>query len=262
MSQQKFIQTPSGRVAYRESGRGPAALFVHGVIVNSHLWRHQLDALSATRRCIAVDLMAHGATEISTDQDVSFDAQATMLAQVLDALGIDQVDLVANDSGTGIAQVFAVNSPDRLRTLTLTNGDVHDNWPPKDFSGFLDMVAAGGLAATLRGMTDDKHRFRAADGLGGAYERPEAVSDDTIDAYLTPYLSNPSRLQDLERFILAFDNKQTVRIEEKLKTLNVPTLIVWGTGDIFFDVNWSQWLADTIPGTRRRLELMSIGSEH
>ncbi|WP_334150493.1 alpha/beta fold hydrolase [Hyphomicrobium sp.] len=255
MSQRKFVAIPSGRIAYEEQGAGPVALFVHGVIVNSYLWRHQLAELSAIRRCIAVDLMAHGASEIAPQQDVSFDAQAQMLLDVLDALGIDMVDLVANDSGTGIAQIFAANHPERLRSLTLTNGDVHDNWPPKDFSGFLDMVANGGLAATLRGMADDKALFRGPDGLGGAYEHPQAVTDATIDAYLTPYLANPARLHDLERFILAFDNVQTLRIKGKLEVLTVPTLIVWGTGDIFFGAEWSRWLADTIPGTLRRVEV-------
>lgn len=255
MAQSRTVQTNSGRIAYREQGSGPVALFVHGVIVNSHLWRHQLTSLSAERRCIAVDLKGHGATEIAPEQDVSFEGQAQMLLEVLDALSIKKVDLVANDSGTGIAQIFAANHPDRLRTLVLTNGDVHDNWPPKDFSGFLDMVKAGGLGDTLRAMSADKNRWRAADGLGGAYEHPEKVSDATIDAYLQPFLSDPRRLHHLERFILAFDNLQTVRLLDKLKQLHVPTLVIWGTGDIFFGAEWSRWLQATIPGIKQRQEL-------
>lgn len=257
MSQRSVVNTPSGAIAYQEQGAGPVALFVHGVIVNSHLWRHQLATLSSARRCIAVDLMGHGATTVADDQDVSFDAQAQMLLEMLDALAIDKVDLVANDSGTGIAQIFAANHPHRLRSLVLTNGDVHDNWPPKDFSGFLDMVAAGGLGDTLRTMSSDKSRWRAADGLGGAYEHPEAVSDETIDLYLEPFLSNPPRLKALERFILAFDNRQTVRLADALKRLDVPTLVVWGTGDIFFGAEWSRWLEQTISGVKQRLELVA-----
>jgi pimeloyl-ACP methyl ester carboxylesterase len=199
--------------------------------------------------------MAHGDTEIARGREVTFEAQATMLADFLDALGIEKVDLVANDSGTGIAQIFAVNYPHRIRSLTLTNGDVHDNWPPKDFSGFLQMVAEGGLPETVRAMAQDKDRFRGPDGLAGAYENPKAVSNETIDMYLQPFLSDNNRMQDLERFIMAFDNAQTVRIEGRLKQLKVPTLIVWGTGDVFFGVEWSKWVADTIPGTRQRLEI-------
>ena len=65
------VQTPSGRISYTEQGRGPVALFVHGVLLNGHLWRHQLEDLSDIRRCIAVDLLAHGDTEITPDQDMS-----------------------------------------------------------------------------------------------------------------------------------------------------------------------------------------------
>ncbi|HWF69382.1 MAG TPA: alpha/beta fold hydrolase, partial [Mycobacterium sp.] len=125
--------TPSGRIAYVEAGSGPVTLFVHGVLVNKHLWRHQLNALSDIRRCIAVDLLAHGDTEITPEQDVSVTTNADMLAEVLDALQIDQVDLVGNDSGGGICQIFAARHPDRIRTLTLTNCDTHDNWPPEAF---------------------------------------------------------------------------------------------------------------------------------
>ena len=45
-------------------------------------------------------------------------------------------------SGTGIALLFAANHPERIRTLT--NSDVHDNWPPAEFAGFLDLVAQTG----------------------------------------------------------------------------------------------------------------------
>src|SRR6516225_10088912 len=101
------VATPSGRIAYAEAGSGPVALFVHGVLLNGHLWRHQLAALSDIRRCVAVDLLAHGDTEIAPDQDVSVTANAKMLRDLLDALDISQVDLVGNDSGGGIAQIFA-----------------------------------------------------------------------------------------------------------------------------------------------------------
>ena len=79
------VETPSGRISYASAGSGPVALFVHGVVLNKHLWRHQLAGLSELRRCIAVDLLAHGDTEIAPDQDVSVTANAQMLKEVLDA---------------------------------------------------------------------------------------------------------------------------------------------------------------------------------
>src|SRR5271169_7070708 len=89
---QRKIDTPSGSISYVELGSGPVALFVHGVLLNGYLWRHQLEDLSDVRRCIAIDLLAHGDTEIAPDQDVSVTANAKMLREFLDALHIDQVD--------------------------------------------------------------------------------------------------------------------------------------------------------------------------
>ncbi len=93
---QRSVQTASGRISYTEQGTGPVALFVHGVLLSGYLWRHQLADLSDVRRCIAVDLLGHGDTEIAPDQDVSVTANAKMLKEFLDALNIHQVDLVGN----------------------------------------------------------------------------------------------------------------------------------------------------------------------
>jgi pimeloyl-ACP methyl ester carboxylesterase len=254
---QRKIDTPSGSISYVELGKGPVALFVHGVLLNGYLWRHQLEQLQGLRRCIAVDLLAHGNTEISATQDVSVTANAHMLAEFLDALKIEQVDLVGNDSGGGVCQIFAALYPSRIRSLVLTNCDTHDNWPPEAFKPFVSMVAAGGLSQTLNAMLTDKSVYRSAQALGPAYQRPEAVSDDTIETYLKPHLRSPQRTRDLERFVNAFDCRHTVEIEEPLKQLQAPTLIAWGTDDIYFDVKWSHWLEKAIPGTKRRVELES-----
>jgi pimeloyl-ACP methyl ester carboxylesterase len=252
---QHSVRTASGRINYVERGKGPVALFVHGVLLNNHLWRHQLAELSDVRRCIAVDLLAHGDTEIAPDQDVSVTANANMLREFLDALNIDAVDLVGNDSGGGVAQIFAALNPQRVRSLTLTDCDAHDNWPPEAFKPFLSMAAAGGLRGTLDAMLADKSVYRSPQALGPAYEHPERVTDACIERYLRPLVRTDQRTHDFQRFLAAFDNSHTVKIESRLKALRAPTLIVWGTDDIFFDVKWSRWLADTIPGTRKRVEL-------
>ena len=248
------VQTASGCISYREQGAGPVVLFVHGVLLNGHLWRYQLMALSDMRRCIAVDLLAHGDTEIAPYQDVSVTANAKMLREFLDVLKIDQVDLVGNDSGGGIAQIFAALYPERVRSLTLTDCDTHDNWPPEAFKPFLARAAAGGLRGMLEAMLSDKNVYRSRQALGLAYERPEHVSDDSIEKYLRPLVRSEQRTRDLQRFLAAFDSKHTLAVEMQLKTLKAPTLIVWGTDDVYFDVKWSRWLANNIPGTRCRVE--------
>jgi pimeloyl-ACP methyl ester carboxylesterase len=254
LARQDSVATASGRIHYTEQGTGPVALFVHGVLLNGYVWRHQLAHLSDLRRCIALDLLAHGQTEIAPDQDVSVSANANMLKEFLDASSINQVDLVGNDSGGGIAQIFAALYPHRVRSLTLTNCDAHDNWPPEAFKAFLSIAAGGGLRGVLDAMLADKSVYRSPQALGPAYERPERVSDETIERYLRPLVRTEQRTRDFERFLAAFDNVHTTKIETRLKAVNAPTLIVWGTDDVYFDVKWSRWLAETIPGTRKRVE--------
>jgi len=150
----RFAEVKSGRIAYFERGQGPVALFIHGVPINGYHWRHVIDRVQHLRRCIAIDLMGLGYTEISPSQDVSFTAQAQMVAEVLDALGIDKIDLVANDSGGAIAQIFAAHHPERLRSLVLTNCDVHDGWPPPQVLPLMEHSRKGTLAQIFRPTLD------------------------------------------------------------------------------------------------------------
>ncbi len=257
----RFAEVKSGRIAYFEQGQGPVALFVHGVPLNGYHWRHIIERVKHRRRCIAIDLMGLGFTEIAPAQDVSFTAQAQMIAEVLDALGIDSIDLIANDSGGAIAQIVAAHHPDRLTSLVLTNCDVHDGWPPPQVLPLMEH-SRNGTIATVFGPTaerPDLARERFARGervpLFRSYADPGILTDDLIRLYLQPPLSSRQRIDAFQRYWLGFDNRHTVAIHEALKRLQVPTLIVWGLKDIFFDVKWAYWLKDTIPGARRVIEV-------
>ena len=257
----RFADVKSGRIAYVEQGTGPVALFVHGVPLNGYHWRHVIEKVRHRRRCIAIDLMGLGYSEIAPAKDVSFAAQARMIAEVIDALHIDQIDLVGNDSGGAVAQIFAANCPERLRSLVLTNCDVHDGWPPPQVLPLMERARNGTLAVVFQPLLDhpDLARARFARGesvpMFRSFSDPSVLTDEIIWVYLQPLLSSPRRIAAFERYWLAFDNAQTVAIYESLKRLKAPTLIVWGLADMFFDVKWAYWLKDTIPGATRLIEV-------
>lgn len=161
-SKRRFASTPSGDIAYVEQGRGRVALMLHGVPLNGFHWRHVMAELQGIRRCIALDLMGLGYTRIAPGQDVSFAAQARMVREFLDALGIDEVDLIANDSGGAVAQIFAAGNAKRLRTLTLTNCEAHDNWPPEAIRPSLLAARAGTLIELYERLADDPSSGTAA----------------------------------------------------------------------------------------------------
>src|SRR2546421_6344484 len=167
------VELPQGRIAYADEGTGPAALFVHGVFLNADLWRNVIPGVSDIRRCIAVDLPVHGATAVGPDADVSLDGLATVLEDLCDALDLERIDLVANDTGGAVAQVFAASHPERLRTLTLTNCDVHENFPPAGFRPIVDLAVQGQLGPLVVAMAGDKSIALSEQGLGSGYEHAD-----------------------------------------------------------------------------------------
>jgi haloalkane dehalogenase len=253
----RFANLPMSRVAYIERGSGPAALFLHGFPLNGYQWRGALDRLSKHRRCIAADFMGLGYTETPEGQDISLPAQADMLAALLDHLNIREVDLVANDSGGLIAQLFIARHGERVRSLLITNCDVDENSPPAAFKPLIQLAKQPGVADKfIAPQLADKNFARTDKGLGIAYTHPTDLADETIDCYFAPLVSTPLRKQQFSQYLLAFEPNLLIPIRPALKEFSKPVRIVWATDDIFFGPQWADWLDHTLPASRgvRRIE--------
>jgi pimeloyl-ACP methyl ester carboxylesterase len=249
------VRTDFGDIAYANFGQGPTALFVHGVFLNGYLWRGVIERLREKRQCIAVDLLWHGHTKVRESVPHTLTAQADMLDAFCQALGLEAVDLVGNDTGGAVAQIFAARYGDRIRTLTLTNCDTHDNYPPEGFKIAVELAKIGQLAPVGVEMLKDPEVARSKIGLGSGYEHPENLSEETIRAYLEPVFSSPDGGRDLEKAVAGADAAELLAIEPELKHFSAPTLVVWGTGDHLFELKWAYWLRDTIPGVRQVVEI-------
>jgi haloalkane dehalogenase len=241
-SSRQFQQTPFGRIAYVERGVGPAALFLHGFPLNGFEWRGVLDDLAAERRCIAPDLMGLGYSEITDDGDLSFRAQARMLDAFLDGLGIDRVDLIGNDSGAGVSQVFAAFYPSRVRSLTLTNCEVSDLWPNAELQPLFDAMKSGVATEVMKAMVGDLAIAHTQ--LDGAYEDAGAITEQTLQTYYQPLLATDRRIEQFRRFLsIEVNRSQLVSIAPQLKQLQAPAQVIWGEADPLFDVGPSlDWL--------------------
>jgi len=176
-----------------------------------------------------------------------------MLVDFIDSLGINQVDLVGNDSGGGICQIFAALNPRRIRSLTLTNCDTHDGWPPEAFKPTVELAFNGTLPSVLQALANDPKIARSAFAIG--FEHPENVSDAMLRGFFEPLVSSQARIQAVTEVLRKMDCKQSVAIEPELRKLEAPALIVWGNADPFFEMKWAYWLRDALPGTRRLVEL-------
>lgn len=107
---------------YHDQGSGFPLLMLHGSgpgVSAWANWRLVLPALAKQRRVIAPDLVGFGWTARPADERYSLDGWVTHALGVLDALGIEQADLVGNSFGGALAIALAVRHPQRVRRLVL-----------------------------------------------------------------------------------------------------------------------------------------------
>jgi haloalkane dehalogenase len=248
----RFVTTAFGNIAYVDRGTGTVALFLHGFPLNSFQWRGVIDRLSSQRRCVAPDLLGLGHTEIVAGQSVTPDAQAEMLNAFLYGVGIAQVDLIANDSGGAVAQLFLAKNPQRVRTLLLTNCDVETDSPPAAIAPMVDCARAGLFADLyLEPWVQHKDVARSESGLGGlCYTNAANPTDSALEQYLRPLVASPERKALVNRYMVALAVNPLQGIAPVLRKCRVPTRIVWGMGDTIFSPRSPDYLAGVLPNIR------------
>jgi haloalkane dehalogenase len=254
--ERRFAQTKFGRIAYIDRGKGPAVLFLHGFPLNSFQWRGAIDRLSGQRRCLAPDSMGLGYTEVASGQSVTPSAQADMLAAFLERLAVHDVDVIANDSGGAVAQLFVTRYPDRVRSLLLTNCDVEIDSPPAALQPVIDLARAGLYPELwLEPWLNHKDVARSSTGLGGlCYSNPANPTDAALEQYLAPLVASPQRKALVNQYTLGLTPNPLAGIASSLKKCTVPTRVVWGMSDNIFSTGNPEYLGGLLPrfeGIRR-----------
>jgi haloalkane dehalogenase len=254
----RFANLSVGKIAYVERGRGKAALFLHGYPLNGFQWRGAIERLAGHRRCIAPDYMGMGYSEVSAAQSLAPEAQVEMLHKLLDKLSVTTVDIVANDSGGAIAQLFVAKYPERVRTLLLTNCDTAIDSPPASFVPLIKLAKAGQFAdRSLVPQLANKDLARSAKGIGGlAYTYPLDPSDEALEMYFAPLVSSEVRKRQVEAYAVALERNALEGIAPALKQCRAPVRIVWGMADTIFSHASPAWLDQTFGNSRgvRRVE--------
>jgi pimeloyl-ACP methyl ester carboxylesterase len=254
--ERRFAETPFGRIAHIDRGAGPAALFLHGFPLSNFQWRGAIDRLSGRRRCLAPDFMGLGHTEVGPGQSVTPAAQSDMLAAFLDRVGVDKVDVVANDSGGAVAQLFVTRHRERVQTLLLTNCDVENDSPPAAVLPVIELARSGAYPERwLEPWLRDKQLARSPAGLGGmCYSDPRHPTDAAIEQYLGPLVASSARKALTNQYAMGLAPNPLEGIAPLLRQCTVPTRIIWGMGDTIFSRRSPDYLAGLLPrvtGIRR-----------
>ena len=234
------IDLPAGRIRYRESGEGKPVVFVHGYLVDGRLWDGVVDALSDRCRCLAPDWPI-GAQQIpmKPDADLTPYGIAATIASFLEALDLEDVTIVGNDSGGAMSQVLVTRHPERIGRLVLTNCDTHENFPPGMFKAMPPIARLPGGMALLAAP------FRIG-ALARAAFRPftrDPIPPELIDSWMQPGLHNSDIKRDVKKVTGGMNKRYTLEAAEKLRGSELPILFAWAPKDRFFPIKYAERLA-------------------
>lgn len=250
-------RTREGEVAYFARGAGRAALFLHGFPLNGFQWRGAIELLAPYRFCIAPDFLGMGHSRAAPGQSIAPEAQVDMLESLLDALGIADVDLIANDSGGAVAQLFVVRHPRRVRSLLLTNCDTELESPPAAMLPVIELARRGRFVEEwLKPWVHDPMLARSERGLGGmCYTDPAHPTDEALRVYFGPLLESAERVRGLHGYAVTLARNALAGIRPALLASRVPTRVVWGVDDTIFSAKSARYLAESF-GNSRGLRLL------
>jgi pimeloyl-ACP methyl ester carboxylesterase len=243
------IDISAGTIHYEATGPedGRPVVFVHGYMMGGQLWR-QVGVRLADRglRCIAPTwpLGAHPQA-LRPGADRTITGVAGIVADVLAALGLEDVVLVGNDTGGVVTQLVAVHHPERLGALVLTSCDAFEHFPPPILKPvILAAKSKTTFKAAAQAMRVPAARKRAFDGLA------HRNIDDLTEVWVRAGLSDPAVAEDLRQFTLSMRTEVTTGVAARLPEFHKPTLIAWSADDVFFELTDGERLAATIPNAR------------
>ena len=243
----------AGTIEYRERGSGPPVVFAHGVGVNGDLWRNVAPALAERgHRCIAPDLPLGGhSIPLTGAHDMSLPGLADILGGFIDALSLEDVTLVANDTGGAITQAYIGRRPERIARLVLTSCDAFVRYPPPAVA-YLKPTARvpGGLALLSQAL-----RFKPVQRLPIAYgwATHSAIEPRIMDSYTTNVRVNAGVRADLARVLKGARKSDMQAASRSVANFDRPALVVWAADDKFFPVEHGRTLADLMPQGRFEL---------
>lgn len=247
LGERHILEIAEGAIEYRVTGRGPTIVFLHGIIANGDVWRGVVADLARDHRCVVPDwpLGAHRLA-MRPGTDFSLPGIAAMVDRFLAAAVLDNVVLVANDTGGAVAQHVVADHPERIAALVLTPCDAFDNFVPLPIRHLRLLGRTGWglwvLAQTLRWRW--VQRLPVAFGL--LTER--AIPADIMRSYTAPLRENAGTRRDFSALVRNIHPRYTRAVASRLSAYPRPVLLAWARERRrFFPLEHAHRLAGLFP---------------
>jgi pimeloyl-ACP methyl ester carboxylesterase len=209
---------------------GPPLLFVHGLSGMWQNWLLNIPAFMGAHRCIAIDLPGFGASEMPRGK-ISIKGYAETLDELCGRLGVDGPVVIGNSMGGFVAAELALSFPTRVAKLVLVSAAglaiEYQRRQPVLFGASLFTAVTARTGARATEPVVRRPRLRRLF-LQGIVRYPERLSGP-LTWELVQGAEKPG-------FIPALEALMGYSYRDRLGSIEIPTLIVWGRNDMLVPV--------------------------
>lgn len=233
----RHVEVPGAEVAVRTVGTGPDVLLVHGWPLSGATWRHLLPHLTEHLRCHVVDLPGAGDSRFDRRTPISVTAHAEAVRRVVDALDLDDVAVVGQDSGGLIARHALAGDP-RVRAWGLVETEQPQGGSLKFRTFLLPARVPSFEVPLVRLLGTRLKRSRLV--LGDCFEDRDLLDGEFDELFLRPVRTDPERRWALGEFGRRFDLGTLRALGELHRRIEVPVQLVYAATPTFFPLRWTR----------------------
>jgi len=237
------------RVLGPEDSPHPPVLFVHGILVDEHLWDHVAEGLARKGfRCILPTwpLGSHK-IPVNAGADLSPHGVAALIHDFMVALDLSDVTLVGNDTGGGLCQLLIDAYPERVGRLVLTNCDAFDKFPPFPFNAVFALIRGPKTIKALMVSMRPTALRHSPLGFGLLVSKPDPA---LTASWLQPSGNDARISRDLATLLRHVAVTDLTDVSTRFERFTKPVTLVWGMGDRCFTPSLGRRMAALFPNSR------------
>ena len=240
----QFIEVAGMQVHLRDEGPRDDPIpivLLHGTSASLHTWDGWVQTLTKTRRVIRFDMPAFGLTGPNPQNDYSIKSYVAFVLAVMDKLAVQRFVIGGNSLGGQIAWETAHALPARVERLILVDSAGYAFMPKSMPVGF--QIARLPILRNVMEYTLPRGIIQTS--IENVYGDPSLVTPALIDRYYDLTLRAGNRKALTYRLEQGYASD-----EAKIKSLKLPTLILWGAKDRLIPPESGQNFARDISGSK------------
>jgi haloalkane dehalogenase len=252
-----YAEIEGMRMHYLDEGHGDPILLLHGEPDWSYLYRKMIPTLATAFRVVAPDYLGFGRSDKPTAIGwYTYDRHTASIEALIEQLDLRGITLVVQDWGGPIGLRVATEMEDRFARLVVLNTGLFapgDGWPTEGFMNWRNFAERVGLDMPVGKVMQSSSASQLDAETMAAYEAPWPTRESKAGVAAFPLLV-PIKAGDPGA-------AEMLRVRDRLKTWQVPALVMFSDGDPVFRPEVGQQFARLLPGARGVMDTIT-GASH